>query len=123
MCPQWTDLEGDFLTPWRGSHYCNRGNSRYSLRRAMWGVPFVGKWDIASIEAAFVEAAIDPSRWNAAMETASDVIGVAGAALFPIRGRLPLMPHSERLAEGFDIYIRDGWIDRDERYRAVPAAS
>ena len=56
------------------------------------------------------------------METASDVIGVAGAALFPIRGRLPLMPHSERLAEGFDIYIRDGWIDRDERYRAVPAA-
>jgi DNA-binding CsgD family transcriptional regulator len=32
------------------------------------------------------------------------------------------MPHSESLAEGFEAYVRDGWVHRDERYRAVPAA-
>jgi DNA-binding CsgD family transcriptional regulator len=77
---------------------------------------------MAAIERSFVEAAIDPSRWNAAMETVSRVIGARGAALFPLTGRLPLMPHSDSLAEGSEVYLRDGWIHRDERYRAVPAA-
>jgi DNA-binding CsgD family transcriptional regulator len=82
----------------------------------------MGRWDIAAIEQAFVEAAIDPSRWNAAMETVCAVTGARGTALFPIHGRLPLMPHSESMARGFESYVRDGWIERDERYRAVPAA-
>jgi DNA-binding CsgD family transcriptional regulator len=80
------------------------------------------KWDFASIERAFVEAAIDPSRWNEAMETVARVIGARGAALFPLTGSLPLMPHSDSMAEGFEVYVRDGWVHRDVRYRAVPAA-
>jgi DNA-binding CsgD family transcriptional regulator len=75
-------------------------------------------WDLGSIERAFAEAALDPSRWNAAMEVVKTAVG-DGAALFPLGGRLPLMPHSENLAEGFETYIRDGWIERDERYRGV----
>lgn len=78
-------------------------------------------WDVGAIERAFVEAAVDPSRWNAAMEATAQLTGAAGAALLPIRGRLPLMPHSKSMANGFEVYLRDGWIERDERYRALPA--
>jgi DNA-binding CsgD family transcriptional regulator len=80
------------------------------------------RWDLGAIERAFAEAALDPSRWDAAMDTAAAVTGVRGAALFPIRGRLPLMPHSASMGEGFEIYVRDRWFERDERYRGVPAA-
>lgn len=82
----------------------------------------MGNWDIKRIESAFVAAAMDSSRWNAAMETVATVTGARGAAMFPICGRLPLMPHTESMDGGFESYIRDGWIHRDERYRAVPAA-
>jgi DNA-binding CsgD family transcriptional regulator len=76
-------------------------------------------WDLESIERAFAEAALDPSRWNAAMEIVTTAVDSAGAALFPLRGRLPLMPHSPQMAEGFEVYVRDGWVERDERYRGV----
>jgi DNA-binding CsgD family transcriptional regulator len=80
------------------------------------------KRDLGAVERAFVEAAVDSSRWTAAMETAARVTGARGAALFPVQGRLPLMPHSSAMDGGFDTYIRDGWIERDERYRGLPAA-
>ena len=77
------------------------------------------RWDVGTIEQAFAEAALEPARWNAAMEVAYRIIGGSGAAIFPIEGRLPLVPHSESMAEGFEIYLRDGWIHRDERYRGA----
>lgn len=77
------------------------------------------KWDLGSIERAFAEAALDPSRWSAAMETAAAATGASGAAMFPIHGRLPLMPHTASMDEGFEIYIRDRWFERDERYRSM----
>jgi hypothetical protein len=80
------------------------------------------KHDVGSIEHAFVEAALDSLRWTAAMETTSRVIGARRAALFPITGRLPPMLHSSAMDDGFDTYIHDGWVERDERYRALPAA-
>lgn len=46
------------------------------------------KWDLGSIERVFAEAALDPTRWNAAMETAAGATGSRGAAMFPIYGRL-----------------------------------
>ena len=81
----------------------------------------MSKWDLGLIERAFVEAAFDPQRWNAAMDTAAKVAGARGAALFSLQGKIPLMPSSDSLSEGNELYIRDGWIQRDERYRAVPA--
>jgi hypothetical protein len=30
------------------------------------------------------------------------------------------MPYSKACSEGFDIYVRDGWIERDERYWEIP---
>jgi DNA-binding CsgD family transcriptional regulator len=79
------------------------------------------EWNLNAIGAAFSEAAIDPSRWNAAMESVAEGTGTFGAALFPLHGKLPEIPFSPSLAPSFEAYVRDGWIHRDERYRAVPA--
>jgi DNA-binding CsgD family transcriptional regulator/PAS domain-containing protein len=78
-------------------------------------------FDLERIGAAFAEAAIDPCRWDAAMEVAATVAGGFGAALFPIKGRLPNVPISASMQESFDVYVRDGWIHRDERYRGLNA--
>jgi DNA-binding CsgD family transcriptional regulator/PAS domain-containing protein len=86
----------------------------------LWGDNAMTAWNLARIEQAFADAALDPSRWNAAMEVTSDVTEGAGAALFPIQGRLPFVPQSPRMAASFESYIRDDWISRDERYRACP---
>jgi DNA-binding CsgD family transcriptional regulator len=80
----------------------------------------MAKWDFDKVEQAFLDAALDSKRWNATMEVASRFIESRGAALFSICGRLPLMPHSECLGEGFETYVREGWIERDERFRGVP---
>lgn len=53
------------------------------------------------------------------MEIASEVTGGDGAAMFPISGRLPLLPHCRRIAESLSTYVSDGWINRDERYRSL----
>jgi DNA-binding CsgD family transcriptional regulator/PAS domain-containing protein len=76
-------------------------------------------WETAKVEAAFVEAATDSSRWTAAMDAAAAVTGGAGALLLPIRGRLPNVPFSESIGELFESYFRDGWYQRDERYRGI----
>jgi DNA-binding CsgD family transcriptional regulator len=89
----------------------------------------VRKWDLAVIEQAFAEAAVDPSRWNAAMEVVSEVTASVGAALFPFpkpvlpeAASLPFLPQSRSLAAAFEVYARDGWIEHDERYRCWPFA-
>src|SRR5262245_13802132 len=78
-------------------------------------------WNLDAIVGAFAAAAVDPSSWSQAMEIASDHVGGCGAALFPLHGRLPLIPFSRSLAPSFESYIRDGWINRDRRYEALPA--
>src|SRR5262245_48638965 len=78
-------------------------------------------WDLDAIVGAFAAAAVDPISWSHAMEIASDHVGGCGAALFPLHGRLPFIPLSRSLEPSFESYIRDGWIDRDRRYEALPA--
>lgn len=77
-------------------------------------------FDMERISVAFTEAAVDASRWDAAMDVVSEATGGFGAALFPMRGRLPNVPHSRSMATSFEAYIRDGWVHRDERYRGLP---
>ncbi|TIM30704.1 MAG: helix-turn-helix transcriptional regulator [Mesorhizobium sp.] len=76
-------------------------------------------FDFDAIGVAFVEAALDPSRWDSAMEVAEKATGSAGALLFDIKGHLPLVPCSRTMGPALDTYVRDGWIDRDERYRLI----
>lgn len=76
--------------------------------------------DIAKAESAFVEAAIDPSRWSRAMDVIAAATGSFGAALFNSQTRLPDVPRSSEMGEAFDAYVRDGWIERDARYKLAP---
>jgi PAS domain-containing protein len=80
----------------------------------------MGAWKLGLIEQAFADAAVDPSHWNTAIETAADVTGGFGAMLIPFQGRLPNVPHSRSMSDSFETYVKDGWIDRDERSRSVP---
>lgn len=54
------------------------------------------------------------------MEVAQRVTGSAGALLFNIKGHLPNIPRSSSMESSFEVYVRDGWIHRDERYRLAP---
>lgn len=80
-------------------------------------------FDLQAIGAAFAEAAVDPSRWDAAMEVAEKATGSFGALLFDLNGHLPRIPHSRSSIAAFETYVCDGWIDRDERYRLIPFLS
>jgi DNA-binding CsgD family transcriptional regulator len=68
----------------------------------------------------FAAAALDPSRWDTAMDVAAKATGSFGAILLPVRGRSPLVPTGESMKSTMDDYFRDGWAQRDERYRSLP---
>jgi PAS domain-containing protein len=69
---------------------------------------------------AFAAAAVDPARWDAAMDVASDATGSLGAMLFPVRGRTPNLPKSRSLHGLAEDYLGGGWVHRDDRYRSAP---
>jgi DNA-binding CsgD family transcriptional regulator len=77
--------------------------------------------DLAPATEAFASAAVDPTRWNAAMEVVARATGSFGAILLPVRGRSPSMPLSDSMRQAVDCYVHKGWIHRDERYRSLPA--
>jgi DNA-binding CsgD family transcriptional regulator len=79
------------------------------------------QWNLDALGAAFTDAAVDPSRWDAAMEAVAEATGAFGAALLPVRDLSPSYPKSSSLAAVAETYLRDGWIHRDERYRAMSA--
>ncbi len=74
----------------------------------------------SKIADAFATAAVDPSRWNEAMEITAHASGSFGALLVPIRGRQPEFPITDSLRPAAEIYVRDGWIRRDVRCGSVP---
>jgi DNA-binding CsgD family transcriptional regulator len=76
--------------------------------------------DFATLSDAFMAAAADQSRWDAAMDAAAKATGSFGAILIPIRGRTPAVPISASMRPAMDAYFRDGWAQRDERYRCLP---
>lgn len=77
-------------------------------------------FDLAAIEASLIKAAIDPTRWNEALERVAKATRSFGALLFDVDGHLPILPRTGSLARSFDAYVSGGWIERDERFRLVP---
>ncbi|APG86642.1 two component system response regulator (plasmid) [Sinorhizobium americanum CCGM7] len=77
-------------------------------------------FDLEVIERAFVEAAIDPTKWNAAMDVVARATGCVGALLFDTDSRLQGIPQSESVAGATESYINGGWVERDVRYGVVP---
>ena len=83
------------------------------------------RWDLNSIEQAFAEAAVDPALWPHAMEVAAEATESRGTLLFPHPdthpdGNLPIIPPTPSLLATNDVYMADGWWQRDERTRAWP---
>jgi DNA-binding CsgD family transcriptional regulator len=67
----------------------------------------------------FAAAALDPRRWNEAMNVAAEATDSYGAILVPLRGRSPNYPQSDSLHLATERYVHEGWIQHDERYRAI----
>ncbi|MEY9752607.1 helix-turn-helix transcriptional regulator [Bradyrhizobium yuanmingense] len=80
----------------------------------------MSSWNFAPVEQAFAAAAIDPSSWSRALDVVTEQTGSHGALLLPISGdHCPNVPASERIARATEVYFRDGWYKRDERFRGV----
>jgi DNA-binding CsgD family transcriptional regulator len=77
--------------------------------------------DFGTLTEAFMAAAVDPTRWDAAMDAAAKATGSVGALLIPVRGRSPEFAGSASILPAIDTYVRDGWVHQDERYRSLPA--
>ncbi|MBY3432667.1 helix-turn-helix transcriptional regulator [Rhizobium laguerreae] len=75
------------------------------------------EFEVSNIERAFVEAALDPTKWNEAMDVVAVATGCSGAILFDTNSHLPGLPHSESMACSLEAYVRDGWIERDVRFK------
>lgn len=76
--------------------------------------------DLASVSKSFMDAALDPQLWTKAMDDVSRFANANGATLLPVRGRMPNVPASASLADGLQLYFRDGWHLKDERERGLP---
>ena len=76
--------------------------------------------DFSKLTDAFMAAAMDSSRWDAAMDVAAEATGSFGALLLPVRGGTPLIPIGKSMRPTMDVYFRDGWGRRDERFRSLP---
>jgi hypothetical protein len=76
--------------------------------------------DFGTLTEAFMAAAVDPTRWDAAMDAAAKATSSVGAILLPVRGRTPQFAGSPSILPAIDAYVRNGWVHRDERYRSLP---
>jgi DNA-binding CsgD family transcriptional regulator len=75
----------------------------------------LAEFDISAIANALSAAVLDPARWESALEDISSKTGSFGAIMFPLRGALPYVPATRSMEESFEVYVRDGWVSRDER--------
>jgi DNA-binding CsgD family transcriptional regulator len=81
----------------------------------------MGVWKPELIEAAFADAAFDPSAWVKALDVVVSVTESHGALLLPFTGiTIPNVPFTERLGESTEAYFRDNWHLRDERHHGLP---
>jgi DNA-binding CsgD family transcriptional regulator len=75
-------------------------------------------WDLDTIERSFADAAFEPALWGKAMDTISAETGSVGTILFPPQGVvIPGSPSSEAIQRCVETYFKDGWHERDERFR------
>ncbi len=74
---------------------------------------------LVQIDDLLQSAALDPTRWPAALAGIADLSGAQGAFILPLRGRTPSAPCTESSAEQLHCYFAEGWARRDHRYQGV----
>lgn len=80
----------------------------------------MGANSLASLPAAFQDAALDPSLWPALLFDISQNVGGAGAVLFNTEQRATIAPCSPDLGKMHEAYFKDEWFKLDTRYRGIP---
>jgi DNA-binding CsgD family transcriptional regulator len=75
----------------------------------------LAEFDIDAIVTALNAAALDPEQWDRALELVAGKSKSFGAIVFPQRGMLPYLPATKSMGDCFDVFVRDGWVNRDER--------
>jgi DNA-binding CsgD family transcriptional regulator len=74
--------------------------------------------ELDDLDRRLMEAAIDPSQWTDAMARDGNAVG---ATLIPLqRGTGFFAPVSSSLQATLQIYIKDGWYQRDKRDKGIP---
>jgi DNA-binding CsgD family transcriptional regulator len=97
------------------------GSFTYIPRFRWRGAGMAGAFgDFSALTEAFTAAAVDPTRWDSAMDAAAKATGSFGAVLLPVRGRTPSVPTSQSMLPTMDAYVRGEWAHKDERYRSLP---
>jgi len=69
--------------------------------------------DFGNLTDDFMAAAVDPSLWGTAMDSAVKATSSFGATLLTLRRPLPCPPVSASMQETVDDYIHEGWRERD----------
>ncbi len=75
--------------------------------------------DVDDVAQRLMDAAVDPTLWTLAMDSAAQYANAYGATILPVRGRLAIAPLSQSMSEIFKDYVNDGWYLRDERERGL----
>jgi DNA-binding CsgD family transcriptional regulator len=78
-------------------------------------------FDLERVTTSLVAASLGQQEWGDALETVAEATNSFGAVLLPVVGSLPLVSATRSMAQSFDVYASDGWIERDERYRGIKA--
>ena len=97
--------------------YAFRGAAAHSTTSEWWMEPF----DLQRLSRVLAAAAIDPSLWTEALQTAAECTGSYGAVLLPVVGALPIVAATPSMDRSANVYVSDGWQGRDERYRGKAA--
>lgn len=74
-------------------------------------------WNLDRVGSAFIEAAVNPELWVKALDVVTAEVQGFGCMLLPTRGgALRSIPYTAAMAPSNEIYFRDGWYLRDERF-------
>lgn len=80
----------------------------------------MASWNLNAIEQGFSRAATDVDAWKDALDILVSETGSHGALLFNLAGvRFPTALVTESMRESTQVYMRDGWDARDERFRGI----
>jgi DNA-binding CsgD family transcriptional regulator len=80
----------------------------------------VSDWDLASVERAFAEAALNAASWVTALDVATARTESFGAILLPIKGGLIRnVPFTDAMNDSANSYFRQQWYLRDERHLGI----
>lgn len=77
-------------------------------------------WNLEPAIAAFNAAALDSSRWQAAIDVVTAATGAFGSSLVRISGQPSPEATSASLEDACQRYDRDEWASRDERLKILP---